>query len=226
MPSRHSCNSIAQNEENSSPRSKQKFIHSVSRVQGKPVLKTKSQIGSQRQLMTARGLKKLLKREKETVFLAVVRCIGKPRTGRIVNASVHGNPQGLTEKKKRDIMKASGPKKEFLSVKEREEEILERVQPEFQGKLREIVEEYREVFPEKLPKGRPPKRDVEHVIETDPAAEPPNRAPYRLGPAEQDELEVQIRELVAQGFIRPSVSPYGAPVLFVPKKRRTVADVH
>ena len=96
-------------------------------------------------------------------------------------------------------MKASGPKKEFLSVKEREEEILERVQPEFRGKLREIVDEYHDVFPEKLPKGRPPKREIEHSIETDPEAQPPNRAPYRLGPAEQDELEAQIRDLVAQG---------------------------
>ena len=148
--------------------------------------------------MTARGLKKLIKREKEQVFLAVVRCIGRPK---IVNAAIHPESQGLTEKKKRELMKASGPKKEFLSVKEREEEILERVQPEFRGKLREIVDEYRDVFPEKLPKGRPPKREIEHSIETDPEAQPPNRAPYRLGPAEQDELEAQIRDLVAQGFI-------------------------
>ena len=115
-------------------------------------------------------------------------------------------------------MKASGPKKEFLSVKEREEEILERVQPEFRGRLREIVDEYRSVFPERLPKGRPPKRGIEHSIETDAEAQPPNRAPYRLGPVEQDGLEAKISNLVAQGFIRPSASPYGAPVLSVPKK--------
>ena len=78
--------------------------------------------------MTARGLKKLIKREKEQVFLAVVRCIGRPR---IANATIHPESQGLTEKKKRELMKASGPKKEFLSVKECEEEILGRVQLEF-----------------------------------------------------------------------------------------------
>ena len=115
-------------------------------------------------------------------------------------------------------MKASGPKKEFLSVKEREEEILERVQPEFRGKLREIVDEYRDVFPEKLPRGRPPKREIEHSIETDPEAQPPNRAPYRLGPAEQDELEAQIRDLVTQGLIRPSASPCDARVLLSLKR--------
>ena len=48
----------------------------------------------------------------------------------------------------------------------------------------------------------------------------------RLGPAEQDELEEQIRDLLAQGFIRPSCSPYGAPVLFVPKKDGQMANVH
>ena len=212
VPSRRSCISPVQNTRNPSPT---KFIHSLSRVQGKPMIKTKSRLESQRQLMTARGLKKLIKREKEQVFLAVVRCIGRPK---IVNAAIHPESQGLTEKKKRELMKASGPKKEFLSVKEREEEILERMQPEFRGKLREIVDEYRDVFPEKLPKGRPPKREIEHSIEIDPEAQPPNRAPYRLGPADQDELEAQIRDLVAQGFIRPSSSPYGAPVLFVPKK--------
>ena len=47
---------------------------------------------------------------------------------------------------------------------------------------------------------------------------PPYRPPYRLGPAEQDALEEQIKDLLAQGFIRPSCSPYGAPILFVPKK--------
>ena len=212
LPSRQPCINTIQNTRNSNPK---KFVHSLSRVQGKPVIKTKSRLESQRELMTARGLKKLIKREKEQVFLAVVRCIGRPK---IVNAAIHPESQGLTEKKKRELMKASGPKKEFLSVKEREEEILERVQPEFRGKLREIVDEHRDVFPEKLPRGRPPKREIEHSIETDPEAQPSNRAPYRLGPAEQDELEAQIHDLVAQGFIRPTASPYCAPVLFVPKK--------
>ena len=45
-----------------------------------------------------------------------------------------------------------------------------------------------------------------------------NRPPYQSGPAEQDELEEQIKDLLAQGFIHPSCSPYGALVLFVPKK--------
>ena len=64
----------------------------------------------------------------------------------------------------------------------------------------------------------PPNREVQHRIEIEPGSDPPYRPPYRLGPAEQDELEEQIKDLLAQGFIRPSCSPYGAPILFVPKK--------
>ena len=74
------------------------------------------------------------------------------------------------------------------------------------------------LFPEQLPKGIPPSREVKHRIDVEPGSKPPYRPPYRLGPAEQDELEEQIKDLLAQGFIRPSCSPYGAPVLFVPKK--------
>ena len=175
----------------------------------------KSHIAAHRQLMSARGLKKLVKKENVTVFLAIVRKVGEGRR-RVAKASVAAiNSRSSSSEKK---MKASGPKKDSISVRERKEQILSEIEPEFREKLRGIVEEFRDVFPEKLPKGRPPERDVEHEIKTDPEAEPPNRAPYKLGPNEQDELESQIKDLVAQGFIRPSVSPYGAPVLFVPKK--------
>ena len=78
--------------------------------------------------MTASGLKKLIKQEKEQLFLAVVCCIGRLK---IVNAAIHPESQGFTEKKKRELMKAFRPKKEFLSVKEREDETLKQVQPKF-----------------------------------------------------------------------------------------------
>ena len=115
-------------------------------------------------------------------------------------------------------MKATSPKKSFLTVEERKEEIFQQVQPEHRDTLRSIVAEFKEVFPNRLPKGHPPKRDVEHHIETIPGAEPPSQPPYRLGPAEQDEMEEQIKDLLEQGFIKPLASPYGAPILFVPKK--------
>lgn len=78
--------------------------------------------------------------------------------------------------------------------------------------------EYADVFPENLPPGLPPSRTVDHRIELEPGFAPPNRSPYRLSPNEQDVLKKQLGELTDHGFIRPSKSPYGAPVLFVKKK--------
>ncbi|GJT12910.1 hypothetical protein Tco_0859952 [Tanacetum coccineum] len=73
------------------------------------------------------------------------------------------------------------------------------------------------VFPEDLP-GLPPARQVEFQIDLVPGAAPVARAPYRLAPAEMQELSTQLQELSDRGFIRPSSSPWGAPVLFVKKK--------
>ncbi|GJU06767.1 putative reverse transcriptase domain-containing protein [Tanacetum coccineum] len=80
-----------------------------------------------------------------------------------------------------------------------------------------IVREFPEVFPEDLP-GLPPARQVEFQIDLVPGAAPVARAPYRLAPAKMQELSTQLQELSDKGFIRPSSSPWGAPVLFVKKK--------
>ncbi|KAL0537061.1 hypothetical protein IC582_026029 [Cucumis melo] len=80
-----------------------------------------------------------------------------------------------------------------------------------------VVRDYPDVFPEELP-GLPPHREVEFAIELEPGTVPISRAPYRMAPAELKELKVQLHELLDKGFIRPSVSPWGAPVLFVKKK--------
>nr|GFA25286.1 putative reverse transcriptase domain-containing protein [Tanacetum cinerariifolium] len=80
-----------------------------------------------------------------------------------------------------------------------------------------IVRDFSEVFPEDLP-GLPPTRQVEFQIDLIPGAAPVARAPYRLAPSEMKELSDQLQELSDKGFIRPSSSPWGAPVLFVKKK--------
>ncbi|GJT74092.1 reverse transcriptase domain-containing protein [Tanacetum coccineum] len=80
-----------------------------------------------------------------------------------------------------------------------------------------VVREFPEVFPEDLP-GLPPVRQVEFQIDLIPGAAPVARAPYRLAPSEMQELSNQLQELSDRGFIRPSTSPWGAPVLFVKKK--------
>ncbi|GKE30857.1 putative reverse transcriptase domain-containing protein [Tanacetum coccineum] len=66
--------------------------------------------------------------------------------------------------------------------------------------------------------GLPPTRQVEFQIDLIPGAAPVARAPYRLAPSEMKELSEQLKELSDKGFIRPSSSPWGAPVLFVKKK--------
>ena len=80
-----------------------------------------------------------------------------------------------------------------------------------------VVREYVSVFPKDLP-GLPPDREIVFSIELMPGTAPISRAPYRLAPAELKELKVQLEEMIEKGFIRPSHSPWGAPVLFVKKK--------
>ncbi|GJT56799.1 putative reverse transcriptase domain-containing protein [Tanacetum coccineum] len=80
-----------------------------------------------------------------------------------------------------------------------------------------IVQDFPEVFPEDL-SGLPLTRQVEFQIDLIPGAAPVARAPYRLAPSEMKELSEQLKELSDKGFIRPSSSPWGAPVLFVKKK--------
>ncbi|GKD88824.1 putative reverse transcriptase domain-containing protein [Tanacetum coccineum] len=80
-----------------------------------------------------------------------------------------------------------------------------------------IVRDFPEVFSEDLP-GISPSRQVEFQIDLVPGAAPVARAPYRLAPSEMKELAEQLQELSDKGFIRPSSSPWGAPVLFVKKK--------
>uniref|UniRef100_A0A2N9EF72 Integrase catalytic domain-containing protein n=1 Tax=Fagus sylvatica TaxID=28930 RepID=A0A2N9EF72_FAGSY len=80
-----------------------------------------------------------------------------------------------------------------------------------------IVSEFPEVFPEDL-LGLPPDREIEFSVDLLPGSGPISKAPYRMAPAELKELKEQLQELLDKGFIRPSVSPWGAPVLFVKKK--------
>ncbi|KAJ9538736.1 hypothetical protein OSB04_031469 [Centaurea solstitialis] len=80
-----------------------------------------------------------------------------------------------------------------------------------------VVREFLDVFPDELP-GVPPIREVEFTIDLIPGSEPISKAPYRMAPVELLELKEQLQELLDRGFIRPSVSPWGAPVLFVKKK--------
>ncbi|KAL8105920.1 hypothetical protein AgCh_029652 [Apium graveolens] len=80
-----------------------------------------------------------------------------------------------------------------------------------------VVNEFPDVFPDELP-GLPLDREIEFAIDLAPRTEPISKAPYRMAPVEMKELAKQLQELLEKGVIRPSVSPWGAPVLFVKKK--------
>jgi hypothetical protein len=83
-----------------------------------------------------------------------------------------------------------------------------------------VVQEYPDVFSEELP-GMPPDHDIEFLIELLPRTPPISKRPYRMPINELVELKKQLAELQAKGFIRPSSSPWGAPMLFVEKNDGT-----
>ena len=85
-------------------------------------------------------------------------------------------------------------------------------------KSRDLLTEYADVFPDELPKDLPPERAVDHRIDLLPDSVPVSKPTYKMSLAEMDELRRQLDDLLSRGFIRPSSSPYGSPVLFVKKK--------
>ena len=82
-----------------------------------------------------------------------------------------------------------------------------------------VCEEYVDILPLDLPKGLPPKRlGHEFKIDLEPDTKPVHRPIYMLSPLELEEAKRQIEYILEHGFIRPSTSPWGAPMLFAPKK--------
>jgi hypothetical protein len=89
-----------------------------------------------------------------------------------------------------------------------------------QGSEVPVVNEFPDVFPEEL-LGMSPDRDIEFVIELKPGTAPIYKTPFRMTTPELVELKEHIKELLEKGFIRLISSPWGAPVIFVPKKNGT-----
>ncbi|XP_066162190.1 uncharacterized protein [Oryza sativa Japonica Group] len=83
-----------------------------------------------------------------------------------------------------------------------------------------ILRDYPDVFPDDLP-GMPPKRDIEFRIDLVPGTTPIHKRPYRMAANELAEVKRQVDDLLQKGYIRPSSSPWGAPVIFVEKKDHT-----
>ena len=172
--------------------------------------KVTSKLAGQRQLVSAKQISKLAKKG-EQCYLVMIRPTQSKPTGQLVQ-------QGMTQKVKRALMKERGAVRKPPPIADTRQKICSEAPAGIRDELKALLEEFADVFPEQLPKGQPPKREVEFEIQIESGAVPPSRPPYRLSPKEHEELQAQIEDLLAQGHIRPSQSPYGAPVLFVPKK--------
>ena len=105
----------------------------------------------------------------------------------------------------------------FLATLKMDDEVGGRPEP-LPKAIEAVLEEFGDVMPKELPKRLLPRREVDHAIELEPGAKPPSRSPYRMAPPELEELRKQLKELLDAGYIQPSKSPYGAPVLFQRKK--------
>ena len=93
-------------------------------------------------------------------------------------------------------------------------ELLKSMSPE----LSALVQEFPRLF--KPPDSVPPERSVQHHIRLKPNAVPVKRAPYVVGGEKRQAMREQVQQLSKQGWIEPALSPWGAPVLFVPKKEK------
>ena len=82
-----------------------------------------------------------------------------------------------------------------------------------------ICDEFPTLFQEP---GTPPKRSITHKIEVLPGSKPPAQRTYRMSPSELAEVRRQLDTYIEKGWVRPSTSPYGAPILFVRKKDNTL----
>ncbi|GJP75478.1 hypothetical protein CLOP_g5919 [Closterium sp. NIES-67] len=89
---------------------------------------------------------------------------------------------------------------------------------EIPPQIQQVLDDFTDIFPSDLPSGLPPKRATDHSITLLPSSKPTVRATYRMSAAELQEVQKQLEELLAKGFIRVSSSPYAAPILFVKKK--------
>ncbi|XP_073152343.1 uncharacterized protein [Henckelia pumila] len=138
----------------------------------------------------------------------------KLRTSNLDEVIYHGKT-----KEQKSLLSASQAWKAMKSGEEVYLAVVGEVKEEVTLALEKIpvVQEFPDVFHEELP-GVIPDREVEFEINLVPSAAPISKAPYRMAPAELKELKEQLQELLDKKQIRPSASPWGAPVLFVKKK--------
>ena len=145
-----------------------------------------------------------------------------------VSTSIHVNAIALQKAASRGCF-LFAIKVENLSLEEEYDESMEwksssnvEGEVEIPAILRPLIREYGDVFPEEIPKGLPPIRQTGHTIPLVEDAKPAFRPLYRLSPFEHEEVRIQIADLLEKGWIEPSSSPFGAPILFVQKKDKSL----
>nr|KYP36174.1 Transposon Ty3-G Gag-Pol polyprotein [Cajanus cajan] len=87
--------------------------------------------------------------------------------------------------------------------------------------IQNLLKEFDDLFPKKVPSGLPPLRGIKHQIDLVPGASLPNRPAYRTNPQETKEIETQVENFMKIGWVQKSLSPCVVPVLLVPKKDGT-----
>ena len=85
-------------------------------------------------------------------------------------------------------------------------------------KIKLLLDEFKDVISNDLPKGFPPVRSISHQIYLIPRSSLPNKAPYKMTPTESEEVKRQVQELLDRGLIRESLSPCVVPTMLTPKK--------
>ena len=111
-----------------------------------------------------------------------------------------GIAHGLTEGKKCRMWKESGPVKDTRKVEDIKKEMVKKADPKVKGELSNILEEYGDIFPEKLPYGPPPRRVIDHEIEVVPGSTSPHKSSDRLSNVEMEELRTQVDILLEPGL--------------------------
>jgi hypothetical protein len=155
-------------------------------------------------LISVLQLKRLIRKGEEAYVAVLTECNeGKPELNSADLPAEEGASSGLS---------ADG-----ASATDKPCPATEQTIPELQAAVQKLLQRFRVTFGP-LPKHLPPKRAVDHEIELEPGAKPPFLPIYHLSPRELEEVKEQLTMLLEAGFIQPSKSPFGAPIIFVPKK--------
>ena len=180
------------------------------------------------QMISRAKLKKLVRRDQaDEMYIANVRIIEPRNPETPQNPRNPRNPEERTVDDDRIVRDPEGPMTRALNPETPQNlqnpEKPQKPRNEKPGKIKTtnlewIHKEFGDIFLDGLPPGNPPSRKVEHEIPLYPNLPPPFKGIFRLSQAELQELRTQLQQLLKDGKISPSTSPYGAPVLFVKKK--------